>query len=214
MLPLRFQTDGPLKVLCLGAHCDDIEIGAGGSVRRLLREFEEVRVHWLVLASTPERAAEARASAAELLADTPAVVEVDTFPENVFPARFEELKERLFRARADSEPDVVISHRRGDRHQDHRTLAELTWNTFRDHPILAYEIAKYEGDLEPPNLYVPLAREEVEAKLDGLTRHFQSQAQRPWFDAEAFLALMRIRGLECNAPSGFAEAFHAEKLVL
>ena len=215
MLGLRLDLPpgAPLRLLCLGAHCDDVEIGAGGTIRRLIERHAPVDVHWEVLASTPEREREARASAAEWLQGArSATVEVRAFRESYFPEAWAALKDHLFAVRSAFSPDLVLTHRRADRHQDHRTLGELTWNTFRDHLILEYEVAKYEGDLGHPNVYVPLQEPEVEQKIARLRRHFASQASKPWFDAESFRALLRLRGVECNAR--FAEAFHGSKLVL
>ncbi|MEM6674127.1 MAG: PIG-L deacetylase family protein [Planctomycetota bacterium] len=218
MLPLSFSKapDEPLRVLCIGAHSDDIEIGAGGLVRRLIRERKTVDVHWSVFASSsPERDAEAEASAAWFLEGTREhTVEIHGFKESFFPARWEEIKDALFQTRAAFEPDLVLTHRLQDRHQDHRVLAELTWNTYRDHVVLAYEIAKYEGDLGQPNVYVPLTREDATQKAAALQRAFATQRSKPWFSEETFFALMRLRGIECNAPEGFAEGFHADKLIL
>lgn len=215
MLGLRLDLpdDAPLRVLCIGAHCDDIEIGAGGTLRRLLRQPRPVHVHWEVLASNPEREAEARASAAELLTGAAAaVVEVRAFRESYFPEAWAALKDHLFEVRAGFPADLVLTHHRGDRHQDHRTVAELSWNAFRDHLLLEYEIPKFEGDLGHPNVYVALDGAAATEKVDALLRHFPSQAGKPWFDGEAFRSLLRLRGIECNAP--YAEAFHGEKLRL
>lgn len=212
-LRLDLPDDAPLRVLCLGAHCDDIEIGAGGTLRRLLRERADVHVRWEVLASTPEREVEARASAAELLAGAAeATVEVHRFRESYFPEQWAALKDHLFEVRARFAADLVLTHHRHDRHQDHRTIAELSWNAFRDHLLLEYEVPKYEGDLGRPNVFVALDEDVAAEKVDGLLRHFPSQAGKPWFDAEAFRSLLRLRGLECNAR--WAEAFHGDKLRL
>lgn len=213
-LSLELEDGAPLRVLCLGAHCDDIEIGAGATVRRLIREVgrsRPVHVHWEVLASTPEREAEARASAAEVLEGAAqSSVEVRTFRESYFPDQWSEIKDHMFEVRSSFTPDLVLSHHRQDRHQDHGVVAELTWNTFRDHLILEYEIPKYEGDLGRPNFFVRLEAAAASEKIESLRRHFLSQADKPWFDAETFRALMRLRGVESNAP--YAEAFHASKI--
>jgi LmbE family N-acetylglucosaminyl deacetylase len=207
--------DAPLQVLLLGAHADDIEIGCGGLVLELLRRQRPVAVDWCVLSATPARAAEARASAAAFLAGAAdSWVQVLDFTDGRFPyegaavkAWFETLKER-------PRPDLVLTHRRQDRHQDHREVANLTWNTFRDHLILEYEIPKYEGDLDQPNLFVPLDEALLERKVALLLDGFPSQRAKPWFDSDTFRALARLRGLECASPTRFAEAFHAPKLVL
>jgi LmbE family N-acetylglucosaminyl deacetylase len=206
---------GPLSLLCLGAHSDDLEIGCAGTVLRLLAERPGSTVRWEIFSATPEREAEARASAAQVLAGAgSARVEVGAFRESFFPQASTAIKERFEQLKAEVRPDVVLTHRTADLHQDHRTLAELTWNTFRDHLILEYEIPKYEGDLGQPNLFVPLPRATAEAKVELILRHFRSQAGRRWFRRETFEALLHLRGIECNAPEGCAEAFHARKIVL
>lgn len=205
----------PLTILCLGAHADDIEIGAGGTLLRLLGERPGSTVYWVVFASTPEREAEARASAAEILsACAKAVVEVHAFRESFFPYLGAAIKERFESLKEAVAPELVVTHHLGDLHQDHRTIAELTWNTFRDHLIIEYEIPKYDGDLGQPNLFVPLPQVVARRKVDLLMRNFPSQAARRWFRPEAFESVMRLRGIECNATEGFAEAFHARKLSL
>jgi LmbE family N-acetylglucosaminyl deacetylase len=217
MLPVTLG-DGarsPLRVLCIGAHSDDIEIGCGGTLLRLLSERPESTVLWVVLSATPEREREARSSAAEFLAPVKnSTVVVKSFKESYFPYVaaqvkdfFEEMKKMLV-------PDVVFCHRRDDMHQDHRLVAELAWNTYRNHLILEYEIAKYEGDLGTPNVFVPLTKSVGERKVELLMKHFASQAGRAWFRPETFRGLMAVRAIECNAPEGLAEAFYARKLVL
>lgn len=203
-----------VRVLCLGAHSDDIEIGAGGLVRRLAREGADV--HYVVLSGgDTDRRAEAERSAAELLAGAKsATVVVESFRESYFPWIGAEIKDRFEALKHEIEPDLVVTHHRHDRHQDHRLVAELTHNTFRDHLLLEYEIPKYEGDLTPTDVYVPLSGDEARAKVDHVVASFPSQAGRPWFDPETFWAVLRLRGLECNAPDGYAEAFHCSKLVL
>ena len=205
----------PLTVLCLGAHCDDLEIGAAGTVLRLLAEHPGSTVHWVVFSSDARREAEARAAAAELLADArAATVEINAFRESFFPQAVAAIKEHFEKIKGSIRPDVVLTHRTADLHQDHRTLGELTWNTFRDHLILEFEIPKYEGDLGQPNLFVPLPRAIAERKVAVLLRCFPSQASRRWFQAATFESLLRLRGIECNAPDGYAEAFHVRKLAI
>jgi LmbE family N-acetylglucosaminyl deacetylase len=205
----------PLTILCLGAHCDDLEIGAGGTVLRLLAERPGSTVHWVVFASNQEREAEARASAAEMLAGAGASrVEINAFRESFFPYVGTSIKDHFEKIKAAVKPDLVLTHRTRDLHQDHRTIAELTWNTFRDHLIAEFEIPKYEGDLGQPNLFLPLSREIAQRKVSLILKHFPSQAGRKWFRAETFESLLRLRGIECNAPEGFAEAFHVRKLVI
>lgn len=217
MLSVSFgaHPSAPLHILCLGAHSDDIEIGCGGTLLRLLEERPDSTVDWVVLSANQERAEEAQASATSYLAGAGAKnVVLKTFRESYFPYiatdikdTFEEIKHRI-------NPDVVFCHHRHDVHQDHRLVGELAWNTFRNHLILEYEIAKYEGDLGMPNVFVPLSRKIAERKVTLLLQHFPSQAQRTWFHADTFHGLMSIRGIECNAAEGRAEAFHARKMCL
>jgi LmbE family N-acetylglucosaminyl deacetylase len=205
----------PLKLLCLGAHCDDIEIGCGGSLLRLLAEWPGSKVQWVVFSSNPERERETRASAdAFLAAAGSATVEVKQFRESYFPGEWAAVKDFMERIKADVAPDVIFTHHRHDQHQDHRVVAELTWNTFRNHLIAEYEIPKYEGDLGAPNLFVPLTKGVASRKIELVFRYYGSQASRSWFRAETFHAVMSLRGIECNAPEGLAEAFHCRKIVL
>jgi LmbE family N-acetylglucosaminyl deacetylase len=206
----------PLTILCLGAHSDDIEIGAGGTLLRLLAERPGSIVHWVVFTAYPsEREAEARASAAEVLAGAgQAHVEVLSFQDGLFPSLVPQIKAEFERIKRAVKPDVILCHRSKDLHQDHRTIGELTWNTWRNHVILEFEIPKYEGDLGQPNVFVPLTKEQAGRKVSLILKHFASQASRAWFRTETFESVMRLRGIECNAPEGFAEAFHARKLVL
>ncbi|HEX8297689.1 MAG TPA: PIG-L family deacetylase [Rubricoccaceae bacterium] len=204
----------PLRVVCLGAHADDIEIGAGGTLLRLTAERPHVRVQWIVLSGgETDREAEARASAAAFLASAEhAGVEVHTLRDGLFPQDAEALR-ALLRARRDAEPaDLVLTHRLDDAHQDHRAVAQATWQTFRGTPqIAAYEIPKWDGDLGRPNAYVALDDATAARKAELLGRHFPSQAGKPWFDTETFLGLMRVRGVEAQAR--YAEAFDCPKLV-
>jgi LmbE family N-acetylglucosaminyl deacetylase len=217
MLPIApgSSPSAPLAILCLGAHADDIEIGCGGTILRLLAERPGSTIHWVVFASTPEREREARASAAAFTsAAREASVRVEHFRESYFPSVMTEIKDAFEALKREVRPDLVFCHRREDMHQDHRTVAELTWNTFRNHLVLEYEISKYEGDLGHPNLFVPLPRAVAERKVELLLHHFPSQAGRAWWRADTFHGLMSVRAVECNAPEGRAEAFHARKLVL
>jgi LmbE family N-acetylglucosaminyl deacetylase len=202
-------------VLCLGAHSDDIEIGCGGTVLRLAEAASDLTVHWVVLSASGVRVAEAERSAERFLARVPkAEVIIKDFRASFFPFVGAEIKEffELLKDRID--PDLVLTHARHDLHQDHRLTAELTWNTFRDHLVLEYEIPKYDGDLGAPNAFVPLAADHYQAKVEHLLECFPSQRTRPWFTRDTFLALMRLRGVESNAPSGYAEAFYCKKAVL
>jgi LmbE family N-acetylglucosaminyl deacetylase len=203
-----------LRVLCIGAHSDDIEIGCGGTLLKMLGENSSVSVHWAVFSANPERAKEARASAAEFLVGSrEQSLDVFDFRESFMPWNGSAIKERFETLKA-HRPDVVFTHFRRDLHQDHRLLGELTWNTFRNHVVLEYEVVKYEGDLVTPNAYVALPEDVCARKVALLRKHFGSQWSKHWFDEELFRSLLRIRGVECASPTRFAEAFHAPKLSL
>jgi LmbE family N-acetylglucosaminyl deacetylase len=216
VLPLSVGADAaPLTVLCLGAHSDDIEIGCGGTILRLLDERPQTRVHWVVFSANDDRELEARGSADDFLSGAAAsFVTVHRFRESYFPFVGDEIKDAFEGLRCQVEPDIVFTHRRDDEHQDHRTIAALTWNTFRDHFVAEYEIPKYEGDLGHPNLFVPLPASIAERKVELIDKHFGSQRSKRWFRPETFRGLMAIRAVECNSASGAAEAFHARKVVL
>ena len=216
MLPLLLPTpaDRPLRVLALGAHPDDIEIGAGGTLIRLIEERPASQIQWVVLGASPARAVEARAGANAVAGRAGRLeIIVGDLPDGRFPAHYDELKDRL-EALKDGRPDVILVPRLEDRHQDHRLLAEIAWQTFRDHLVLEYEIPKYEGDLASANVYVPLTAAHLAAKLAALNESFPSQQGRHWFSDETFRAVLRLRGIESNAADGWAEAFVARKLVL
>ncbi len=217
MLPVALGAGSraPLRILCLGAHSDDIEIGCGATILRLLAEHPGSTIHWVVFSTNEARELEARASAADFTARAAeARVVTKAFRESFFPAVWSDIKAYFEEIKRDAAPDVVFSHHHDDLHQDHKTVAELTWNTFRSHLVLEYEIPKYEGDLGRPNLFVPVPRALADRKVELLMRHFQTQASRAWFRPDTFHGLMSIRGVECQAPEGRAEAFHARKLVL
>jgi LmbE family N-acetylglucosaminyl deacetylase len=206
--------DQPLRrVLAIGCHADDLEIGCGGTLLALAHEKRDLEVTWVVLGAEGERASEARASAESFLADVRSEVIVHGFRDAFMPYRGESVKE-AFEQLKQVEPDLVLTHTRDDLHQDHRLACELTWNTFRDHLILEYEVPKWDGDLGRPNLYLPLGDDIVERKLDLVLRHFPTQAEKHWYDAETFRGLMRLRGLECASPTRYAEAFYAPKIVV
>jgi LmbE family N-acetylglucosaminyl deacetylase len=205
----------PLRVLCIGAHSDDIEIGCGSTLLSWCDSLPKVEVTWVVLSAAAERGREAQRSARALLRGAAAVrLALGAFRDGFLPAQYLEVKEFFERLKPDNDPDIVLTHRLEDRHQDHRLAAELTWNTWRDHLVLEYEIAKYEGDLAQPNAFSPVSEKIARRKVAHLQRHFASQRNKGWFLPENFLALMRIRGIECRAPSGYAEAFHVRKFVL
>jgi len=212
MLTLSLGSEPLTNVLAVGCHADDIEIGCGATIMGLIRSNPGLAVTWLVLAAEGARAEEARASAHAFLSDAGSTqIEILGFRDGYLPAdraavkdRFEELKSVA--------PDLVLTHAREDAHQDHRLACELTWNTFRDHLILEYEIPKWDGDLGRPNLYVPLDESLVASKVELLMTHYASQRAKSWFDPETFRALMRLRGVECGARA--AEAFIARKVVV
>ena len=201
-------------VLCVGAHADDIEIGCAGTLLQLARANPALRFAWVVLSAVGERADEAHAAASKVVGTGDADVRVEAFTERYFPAIYGDLKHYFDDLGKAVEPDLILAPRRADMHQDHRVTAELVWQTFRGQPILEYEIVKYEGDLGRPNAYAALREEIVDEKLTLLRDVFASQHGRYWFSDETFRGLMRTRGIECRSPSGYAEAFHADKLRL
>lgn len=209
------QIGEPDIILCIGAHSDDIEIGCGGALASWASRYPSARFVWVVFSGDEERIAETRTAAAAFLGPTARVeIRRHGFRDGYFPCQYAEIKEAFHALRRQLEPSVVLTHHERDRHQDHRLLAELTWQTFRDHLVLEYEVPKYDGDLGSPNLFMPLSAELARRKADILIASFPSQAGRAWFTADTFLALMRLRGIECRSPSGFAEAFFARKLIL
>jgi LmbE family N-acetylglucosaminyl deacetylase len=217
MLPLTLgeRAGDALDILCLGAHCDDIEIGCGGTVLRLAEQFPEARFRWVVLSSNDVRAAEAQRAAEHFLSGAGKQdIRIERFRESYFPWIGAEIKDYFEALKADVEPDLIFTHHRHDRHQDHRLVAELTWNTWRDHLIFEYEIPKYDGDLGSPNVFVALDDSTARRKVDGIVEHFPSQRRRDWFDADTFRALLRLRGMEANAPGRFAEGFYGPKVVI
>jgi len=215
MLSLVSETSTPLaRILCLGAHCDDIEIGCGGTMLTLLEARPGIHVDWIVFSSDDERAAEARAGASAILAQAGSSnVVTKTFRQRYFPY-LPEIKEYFDELGSSLRPDVVFTHFGDDRHQDHRVLSELAYNTFRDHLVLEYEIPKWDGDVGRPWVYVPLHGSQVELKVDTIWAAYESQRDKHWFSRETFLATMRLRGIECKAPSGYAEAFYCRKLLI
>jgi LmbE family N-acetylglucosaminyl deacetylase len=216
MRPLHLVRGGEgLSVLCLGAHSDDIEIGAGATLLTLLARDVKLDVRWCVLSGAEERSREAKVSASQFLSGAAeAHVEVMQFRDSYFPEQGEAIKSWFEKLRADTNPDLILTHHMNDAHQDHREVSRLTWNTFRDHCILEYEIPKWDGDMGQPNIYVPIAADILERKVALLLRHFGTQHSKPWFDPEIFRGLARLRGMECRAPERFAEAFFARKLML
>jgi LmbE family N-acetylglucosaminyl deacetylase len=206
---------GTLQILCLGSHSDDIEIGCGGTILRLVEKYPDCALHWVVFSATGVRAEEAR-QAARLFAGRAELRGplLKTFPDGFMPFVGGDVKAVFEELRRVVSPDLIFTHCSRDAHQDHRLIAELTWNTFRDHMILEYEIPKYDGDLGQPSVFVPLQTEDCLTKVRLIMDGFQSQHSKRWFQPETFLSLMRLRGMECNATSGYAEAFYSRKLVL
>ena len=203
-------------ILCFGAHSDDIEIGCGGALLEVMDQNPAVDIHWVVMSGEGRRAEEARTSAEQFLnrGSGRHDIRLRTYRDSYFPTQWEAIKDDFHRLSRELQPDVVFTHRRNDAHQDHRVVSELTWCTFRNHLVLEYEIAKYEGDLGQPNIYLPISRQNARTKCDLLLECFDSQRDKPWFDAETFNAMLRLRGLESNSFSGYAEAFHCRKMCL
>lgn len=203
------------RVLCLGAHSDDIEIGCGGTILSLLERYESVSVHWVVFSASEERAREARDSAGAFLerAGERRIV-VKSYRDGYFPFLGSEIKDEFEVIKGEFSPDLVLTHYRNDRHQDHRLISDLTWNTFRNHLILEYEIPKYDGDLGQPNFFVPLEEPICSRKIRKIVESFRSQGQKQWFDEQTFLAILRLRGMEANSPTRYAEAFYCRKAIV
>jgi LmbE family N-acetylglucosaminyl deacetylase len=207
--------DASCRILCLGAHADDIEIGCGGTILTILDAYPHAEFCWVVFSANQQRACEARNSANSFLqhAQTKQIV-VKDFRESYFPYIGAAIKEYFEQLQQKFSPDLIFTHHRSDLHQDHRLISELTWNTFRNHLILEYEIPKYDGDLGAPNIFFPLAESICRKKLQYILDSFPSQYNRGWFDQEMFLSLLRLRGMECNASSKHAEAFYSRKAML
>lgn len=214
MQALNFSRGQRVRFLCVGAHADDIEIGCGGTLLELIGRCK-AHVTWLVLSGSAQRHAEARKSAARFLKGAVACeVRTESFRDGFFPSEHEPIKSCFEAMARQVSPDVIFTHTRDDLHQDHRVVAELTWNTFRSHLIFEYEIPKYDGDVGRPNAYVPLSRGALRRKIAALMSIYGSQANKHWFTPDTFEGLARLRGIECRSPSGYAEAFYARKIVL
>jgi LmbE family N-acetylglucosaminyl deacetylase len=207
---------GPaVRVLCLGAHCDDIEIGCGGTILSLLERYDNMIVCWVVFSSTDERAREARTSAnAFLKAALEREIVVKQYRDGFFPYAGGQIKDEFETLKRTFDPDLIFTHYRADRHQDHRLISDLTWNTYRNHMILEYEIPKYDGDLGSPNFFVPLEESICSSKIHNIIDSFRSQGQKQWFDEQTFMSMLRIRGMEANSPTRYAEAFYCRKAVV
>jgi LmbE family N-acetylglucosaminyl deacetylase len=214
-LKLASPKDGALTILCLGAHSDDIEIGCGGTILKLMEDYDNVNCYWVVFSANAIRRQEAMRSADAFLAGSKRKnVIIHEFADGFFPYNGGEIKKRFEELKKIPSPDIIFSHYRSDLHQDHRSISELTWNTFREHLILEYEIPKYDGDLGSPNLFVPLTESALKRKTAYLMEYFKSQQEKQWFSRETFEALMRLRGVESNAPQKYAEAYYCRKMVL
>ena len=214
-LDLKFDGRHDPTVMCLGAHSDDLEIGACGTLLGLVERFPGANICWIVFGASGARAKEARESAEYCTrGSAKAHIEIHGFADGLFPAELVKLKAVFESLKAAWRPDIILTHYRGDLHQDHRVVSDLTFQTFRNHLILEYEIPKYDGDLGSPNVFYPLSDALRDEKLSVLDRFFVSQKKRSWFTSDTFASLMRLRGMECNAGSGFAEAFYCRKIVL
>ena len=217
MLKLNFSDRGPSarKVLCLGAHADDIEIGCGGTILRWLQEHDDLEFYWVVLSSNQKRKKEALKGAnAFLRGARKKTVLVESFRDGFFPYVGIEVKEYFEALKKRFSPDIVFTHYRDDRHQDHRVVSDLTWNTFRGEVILEYEIPKYDGDLGQPNLFMPLSEAVCQKKVQNILGVYQTQAQKHWFTEDTFRSLLRLRGIESGAAGKYAEAFYCRKMIL
>ena len=205
----------PIKILCLGAHSDDIEIGCGGTILRLLSEYDDVEVHWVVVGSSGQRDGEALAGAEKFLAKAKKKeIMIEHFKSSYFPYRGEEIKDFFEKLKEKISPDIIFTHYRHDLHQDHRVISELTWNTYRDHLVFEYEIMKYDGDIGSPNVFVHLDETLCRKKIRFIMDSFKTQREKDWFTRDAFLSLLRIRGIETKAPGQYAEGFYCRKAVL
>jgi LmbE family N-acetylglucosaminyl deacetylase len=217
MNPLKFaaRTDRPPTVLFLGAHCDDIEIGCGGTVLRLRESMPEAEIRWLILSSNEVRRREAMESADRFLGEKSRdSIRIEAFRDGYLPYSGDRVKDVFEDVKREVSPDLIFTHYRHDLHQDHRLVNELTWNTWRNHMILEYEIPKYDGDLGQPNVFVAISPEQVERKIKTVLEVFSSQTSKDWFDADTLSAILRLRGVESNAPERYAEAFYARKIRL
>ncbi len=214
MIEIALKVDSrALNILCLGCHSDDIEIGCGGTILRLREQYPNAVFHWVVFSANGVRESEAKRAASLFVGARSGNLLLKNFPDGFMPFVGGEVKQ-VFEELKTLMPDLILTHSREDAHQDHRLIAEMTWNTFRNHLILEYEVPKYDGDMGRPSVFVPLTKEICETKLRYLMEAFESQRAKRWFEEETFRSLMRLRGMECNSPSGYAEAFYSRKLVL
>jgi len=214
MLKIAFDSRSPKTILCLGAHSDDIEIGCGGTILKILRDFKDTTVYWVVFSSGDLREKEAIQSANVFLKSSKKkVIQINKFRNAYFPYYGAEIKDYFEILKNKVSPDIIFTHYRNDLHQDHRLINELTWNTFRDHLILEYEIPKYDGDMGSPNFYVHLDEQLCRTKIKTIDKYFKSQQDKQWFTEDTFSSIMRFRGVESNAPKKYAEGFYFRKIV-
>ena len=214
MIPLHLDESTSPKILCLGAHCDDIEIGCGGTLLQLMQKYPGSEVRWIVFCSTHDRSEEARRSAQEVLSGSTPTIEIRDYRDGFLPYHGGAVKDEFEKLKGQFDPTVIFTHYRDDRHQDHRLLNELTWNTYRSHLILEYEIPKYDGDFGIPNLFVPLSGDVLAKKIDIVMKHFGTQRDKHWFTRDLFESVARLRGMEAAVNEKYAEAFYCRKLVL
>ena len=209
-----FRENKQPKILCLGAHPDDIEIGCGGTILRIIKEVSEAQFYWVVFCGNPERVKEAYQSANMFLTGTKSnEIDIQDYRESYFPFIGADIKDYFEKIRKEFSPDLIFTHYNTDAHQDHQLISDLTWNTFRDHLILEYEIPKYDGDLGNPNLFINLDKTVVQRKINFIFEIFKSQAEKQWFDKDTFRSILRLRGIESNSPTKYAEAFYCRKMV-
>ena len=212
-LILDCRTQRTLRVLCVGAHCDDIEIGCGATLRALQGRRQKLVIDWVVLSGTGERRKETQRAMRMLVPPRcRGKLQFGDFPDGRFPAVYAEIKSFCESLKGRPHPELILCHERDDRHQDHRVVNEMIWSTFRDHVVLEYEVPKWDGGLGQPNVYVPVAAKDADAKVDSLMKSYSSQAKKDWYTRDTFMAMLRLRGLECRSQSGYAEAFHGRKL--
>ena len=217
MLSLNLSSTDPtgLKLLCLGAHCDDIEIGCGGTLLALQDKYDIAEIRWEVFASNPIRKQEAENAARSFIGNrAEAEINIHDYQDAFLQASWAQIKGDFESIKLSFEPDLIITHYGSDKHQDHRMISELTWNTFRNHLILEYEIPKFDGDLGQPNLFMPVTDRQARRKVDILLESYVSQANKHWFEADTFFSLMRLRGLECGGAQKYAEAFYVRKALI
>lgn len=215
MLKISVESRSPKKILCLGAHCDDIEIGCGGALLKLIGTIKDVHVYWVVFSSDERREKEAVNSANDFLKSLKKkTIVIKRFRNSFFPYCGAEIKEYFEQLTKEFSPDIIFTHFRNDLHQDHRLISELTWNTFRNHLILEYEIPKYDGDFGSPNFFIQFDETISLNKIGKIMKYFKSQSDKAWFTRDTFLSILRLRGVESNAPEKYAEGFYCRKIIL